>query len=530
MKKFSKLLCFMVAFVTVMVAFCAVSFAATEEVWVNKSPMSTVRNKFCISTVSGKIYVIGGQTQSLTYLNSIEEFDPATNKWVTKTPMSIARSFHKAVTVNDKIYVIGGAINGGNSFTNSVEEYDPITNKWTTKAPMSTERYQHELAVVNGKIYAIGGANTNAVEEYDPTTNTWKTKASMTVARGNHRAVVVDGKIYVIGGTNNQNGALKSVEEYDPAVDKWTTKASMAFTISSSNVVTIGGKIYAISTDSSGKTHYVEEFNPITNTWLTKAPMENVTGYNELTVVNEKVYSIGGYVNTGSCNVAYLFDPLTNKWTQLASLNTERPVDHKVSVINNKIYVIGGANTNTVEEYSTAVSIPASPTNLTATGGNTKVDLSWDAVEGATSYIVKRSLTPGGPYETITTTSAITYTDSNVTNGITYYYVVTALVNNVESNPSNEASATPIAPTDPEPSGNSAILEITMVTGEMKEYDLTAAELQSFLNWYDGRSNGADKAYYMIPKKNNIKPFLSRKDYIAYDKISSFEVREYTAE
>ena len=168
------------------------------------------------------------------------------------------------------------------------------------------------------------------------------------------------------------------------------------------------------------------------------------------------------------------------------------------------------------------------PTNLKAVPGDGKVDLSWDAVDGATSYIVKRSLTPGGPYETITTTSAITYTDIDVTNGTTYYYVVTAIVNNIESDNSNEASATPTAPTDPEPSGNSAILEITMVTDEIKEYDLTATELQSFLFWYDGRSNGVDKAYYTIPKKNNIKPFLSRKDYIAYDKISSFEVKEYT--
>lgn len=167
------------------------------------------------------------------------------------------------------------------------------------------------------------------------------------------------------------------------------------------------------------------------------------------------------------------------------------------------------------------------PTSLVATPGNTKVNLTWDAVEGATSYIVKRSETPGGPYTTTFSAISAAYTDTTVTNGITYYYVVTAIVNGAESGTSNEASAIPTAPTDPEPSGNNAILEITMVTGEIKEYDLTAAELQSFLSWYDGRSNGADKAYYMIPKKNNIKPFLSRKEYIAFDKISSFEVKEY---
>lgn len=165
------------------------------------------------------------------------------------------------------------------------------------------------------------------------------------------------------------------------------------------------------------------------------------------------------------------------------------------------------------------------PTNLKAIGDNTKVNLYWDPVEGATGYIVKRSETPGGPYTTTFSAITTTYPDTTVTNGATYYYVVTAIVNGVESGNSNEASATQIAPVV---IGNSAILEITMVTGEIKEFDLTAAELQSFLTWYDGRSKGTDQAYYIMNGKNNIKPFLSRKEYIVYDKISSFEVKEYT--
>lgn len=179
--------------------------------------------------------------------------------------------------------------------------------------------------------------------------------------------------------------------------------------------------------------------------------------------------------------------------------------------------------------YLVDINTPVVPTNLDAAAGNKEVNLKWDRVEGAINYNIKRSETPGGPYQKIasTTAGAITYSDSGLENGRTYYYVVSAIVNGIESPNSNEVSATPIAPPDPEPSGNNAILEITMVTGEIKEYDLTAAELQGFLTWYDGRSNGADKAYYMIPKKNNIKPFLSRKEYIAFDKISSFEVKEY---
>lgn len=85
---------------------------------------------------------------------------------------------------------------------------------------------------------------------------------------------------------------------------------------------------------------------------------------------------------------------------------------------------------------------------LTATAGKAKVDLSWTASEGATSYNVKRSTTAGGPYTTIATVtnSAITYTDSDVTNDTTYYYVVSAVNDSGESENSNEVSATPVSP------------------------------------------------------------------------------------
>ncbi|HYN25821.1 MAG TPA: fibronectin type III domain-containing protein, partial [Pyrinomonadaceae bacterium] len=59
----------------------------------------------------------------------------------------------------------------------------------------------------------------------------------------------------------------------------------------------------------------------------------------------------------------------------------------------------------------------------------------------------KRSTTSGGPYTTIapgvTTTS---YTDASVTNGTTYFYVVSAVNANGESANSNQVSATPQSP------------------------------------------------------------------------------------
>ena len=92
---------------------------------------------------------------------------------------------------------------------------------------------------------------------------------------------------------------------------------------------------------------------------------------------------------------------------------------------------------------------PATPTGLAATAGNTQVVLTWNASTGATSYTVGRSTTSGGPYTTLATGASSPYTDSAVTNGTAYYYVVSATNANGTSANSSQVAATPMAPTPP---------------------------------------------------------------------------------
>ncbi len=89
---------------------------------------------------------------------------------------------------------------------------------------------------------------------------------------------------------------------------------------------------------------------------------------------------------------------------------------------------------------------PAVPTGLTATGGNQQVALAWNASSGATSYNVGRATTTGGPYMTISSPTTTSYTDSAVTNGTPYYYVVSAVNPAGESANSSQVSATPSGP------------------------------------------------------------------------------------
>ena len=100
--------------------------------------------------------------------------------------------------------------------------------------------------------------------------------------------------------------------------------------------------------------------------------------------------------------------------------------------------------------YQQAVaSVPSAPTGLSVAASNGVVNLSWNANNGVGIYDqgvynVKRSTTHNGPYTTIA--SGIFgpgYTDSNVTNGTAYYYVISALNGRGESGNSSENTGTP---------------------------------------------------------------------------------------
>jgi fibronectin type 3 domain-containing protein len=107
------------------------------------------------------------------------------------------------------------------------------------------------------------------------------------------------------------------------------------------------------------------------------------------------------------------------------------------ATIDQKAYS-GGAN----QQWALAApSAPAFPAGLSATAAaTTQVNVTWNAVAGATSYNVKRSANSGGPYTTVATGITTTnYTDT-VPAGMKFYYVVTAVSGGIESPNSLEAT------------------------------------------------------------------------------------------
>jgi len=88
---------------------------------------------------------------------------------------------------------------------------------------------------------------------------------------------------------------------------------------------------------------------------------------------------------------------------------------------------------------------PVAPFSVLAAGADRQVQLRWNESFGATGYRVKRATTQSGPYTALATVFKTTYTDATVTNGTTYYYVVSAGNAKGESENSPPDAATPQA-------------------------------------------------------------------------------------
>jgi|HubBroStandDraft_6_1064221.scaffolds.fasta_scaffold01749_11 fibronectin type 3 domain-containing protein len=143
-------------------------------------------------------------------------------------------------------------------------------------------------------------------------------------------------------------------------------------------------------------------------------------------------------------------------YTQIATPTTTSYADNSVTNGTKYYYVVSAynsygqsANSAEVNATPTAPPPPSAPSGLQATAGNTQVSLTWTASSGATSYHVKRSTANGGPYTQVSAPTAANFNDTGLTNGTTYYYVVSALNTAGESANSAQASATPVAPVTP---------------------------------------------------------------------------------
>jgi N-acetylneuraminic acid mutarotase len=182
----------------------------------------------------------------------------------------------------------------------------------------------------------------------------WRAAAPTSMKRTEVAAATVGGRIYVIGGFEEPTlgnvlhfAITSSVEEYDPATNRWTVKAPMPVGLHHVGIGVVAGRLYIIGGYKQaglsvwGPVATVYVYDPVTDAWSEGAPMPTARGALSVTVHDGKLFAIGGYEGRANSAAVEVFDPAQNTWSAHTPLPTPR--DHlATATAAGKVYAIGG--------------------------------------------------------------------------------------------------------------------------------------------------------------------------------------------
>jgi uncharacterized repeat protein (TIGR03803 family) len=320
-----------------------VKFGGVQAITVTRQGTTFLKATVPAGAISGKVTVTTGAT-TLTSAQTYTVHD----SWSSAAPLPTARQGAAAGAIGGKLYVVGGATNSAVVSVNEI--YNSTTNTWSTGASLPTARWAVAYAVVSNILYVIGGSDTggsvtNIVEAYNPTSNTWSTKSPMPTARNSITTAVENGKIYVVGGANNSGSRLTTVESYDPTSDTWTTEAPLLVGKSYSATGLLSTTI--VSADGFDNSGMVigdnEGYNAINNSWsdLTADPAAREATC--ASSISGLLYDAGGWNGAAATGANESFKLATGHWTTLAAMPTAAVAPASAS-LNNVLYCVGGSN------------------------------------------------------------------------------------------------------------------------------------------------------------------------------------------
>jgi trimeric autotransporter adhesin len=169
------------------------------------------------------------------------------------------------------------------------------------------------------------------------------------------------------------------------------------------------------------------------------------------------VYDV--YRNESGCNAGFVKISNDTSSTSFADSAVANGTTYYYQVVaqpsGNEACGGAPATCQSVTPAPVACTPPAAPTGVSATAASqTQINVAWTASAGATSYNVLRSTTSGGPYSSVGTPAASPFSNTGLTCGTTYYYVVQASNGTCASGNSLQVSATTSACT---PGGNQVL-------------------------------------------------------------------------
>jgi fibronectin type 3 domain-containing protein len=377
-------------------------------------------------------------------------------------PTNVNASPVSTTQINLSWTAAGGTVAGYNIYRGAASGWEGVTP--INSAPVTSTSYSdQDLTAGTAYYYTVEAVNASGSSIASNETGAWTLSAAPTGLVG---TPVSASKINLswtapadaISGYNIYRGTSAGAENYAAPLNGGTPITATAYSDTTVNsgttyyytveAINAGGGSAASNEGSAltcpaaptGLLATPISASQINLSWT--APAGTVAGYNLYRGASAGAENYAAPINGGTPVAATTYDDTT--------VSGGTTYYYTVEVVN-------ASGSSVASSEGGALTCPAAPTGLTATAVSTaQINLSWTAPAGTvTGYNIYRGTTGGGesatPINGGTPVTTTTYSDSGLTAGTTYYYIVKAVNASGSSIASNESSAstsaTPAAPT-----------------------------------------------------------------------------------
>ncbi|XP_060078497.1 ring canal kelch homolog [Ylistrum balloti] len=316
------------------------------------------------------LYVMGGYTQSRTgplcpRTKRVERFNLNSQHWQTVADLPILASGIHAFEIHGRLICTAFELIHFRSQEQDIErevklegiyEYDVLQDRWKDATDyFSPETIQclHNCLMKSGsiavcpktnKIYTVTDTDVNCISvDLDDgdifCKNIEKMPNIQTFAEEGHSchvAVVHDEVLYVFGGevrvSQSEVYSTASGYKFDCTYNTWLPIQDMLEPRSKCDIVELGGYIYLVGGFNLYRLKSVERYDPRTNQWSKVASMEVERSHLKAVVYKNKICAIGGKSysarNGGGArrtvHTSEIYDPELDQWTMLPTMTQAR--------------------------------------------------------------------------------------------------------------------------------------------------------------------------------------------------------------
>jgi N-acetylneuraminic acid mutarotase len=279
------------------------------------------------------------------YSNEAFTATPNPDSWVSTSTLNAPspRRYQTAIWTGKKMIIWGGAWEFKSYDTGGI--YDPDTDTWTSTSTLNAPsgRWVHTAVWTGQKMIVWGGRlgysgtwfNTGGI--YDPATDTWSPTSTINAPspRWAHTAIWTGQKMIIWGG-GDANTYFNDGGIYDPSTDTWKPISTLnapspgrflhTAVWTGEKMIVWGGVYVEDGNEISVNTGGI--YDPATDTW---SPISTVNApsprYHHVAIwTGTKMVIWGGTDNdSDGMDTGGIYDPLTDAWTAVSTVNAPAP-------------------------------------------------------------------------------------------------------------------------------------------------------------------------------------------------------------